>query len=459
MSSRALRRLQEEQEQNEQTLNNEVVGVGSKDEEEEYESEDDHDRRAKRSEAFQFMMGDSDSDSSDEDEDEDEDGSDEGSKSSGGGITEIEDKPSSSSAVHDVTNEEHRKGNGIANVSKNVGKNDKQEEEEEEDLDAILSEFQNDTVNENNANASNNKNVVATKYSVVLNNNDVRDYDIENALRNMLNGTPYSETQTNNANANANANARRNRRSKNNMFARQRDDWGKRPSSFIGGGLGMNLTNLSDEAAAAAAAAAAVDPTKSEGKEPTLDIPWPYNDESIVPTNIQQWYAFDRSSTYTDKINDYSKYIANTGDINTMAMYIADNPFVVEPMFHFANFFFSIGENDRGMELLKRILWVLESATLSSFLRGHENDKVIHLMNGEKEENDVFFSALFRLAQTSCMIGCVPTSLAISRLLLSLDPMRDPCGVLMVLDYYALATMKEKDVQFLIDLVDADAVS
>ena len=44
MSSRALRRLQEEQEQNEQTLNNEVVGVGSKDEEEEYESEDDHDR-------------------------------------------------------------------------------------------------------------------------------------------------------------------------------------------------------------------------------------------------------------------------------------------------------------------------------------------------------------------------------------------------------------------------------
>ena len=453
MSSRALRRLREEQEQNEQTLNNEVVGVGSEDEEEEYESEDDHDRHAKRSEAFQFMMGDSDSDSSDEDD------SDEGSKSSGGGIPEIEDTPSSSSsAVHDVTNEEgeHRKGNEIANVSKNVGTNDKQEEEEEEDLDAILSEFQNDTVNENNANASNNKNVVATKYSVVQYNNDVRDYDIENALRNMLNGTPHSETQTNNANANA----RRNRRSKNNMFARQRDDWGKRPSSFIGGGLGMNLTNLSDEAVAAAVAVAvAVDPTKSEGKEPTLDIPWPYNDESIVPTDIQQWYTFDRSSTYTDKINDYSKYIANTGDINTMAMYIADNPFVVEPMFHFAMFFFSIGENDRGMDLLKRILWVLESATLSSFLRGHENDKVIHLMNGDKEENDVFFSTLFRLAQTSCMIGCVPTSLAISRLVLSLDPMRDPCGVLMVLDYYALATMKEKDVQFLIDLVDADAVS
>ena len=64
------------------------------------------------------------------------------------------------------------------------------------------------------------------------------------------------------------------------------------------------------------------------------------------------------------------------------------------------------------------------------------------LMDQGKEENAGFFSALFRLMRTSCMVGCVATSLAVSRYILSLDPLRDPMGVLLTLDYFALGSMK-----------------
>jgi hypothetical protein len=416
MSARALRRLREEE--------NDAI-LHSNESEEEYESEDDH--QAKRSQAFQFMMDDSsdeDSSSSSEDDNDNEDNEDEDDEQDGN-------------------------DDGKEDVKKT---NEDENRDEEEDLDAILSEFQNETNDPNDSTTNNNTNndiLTTTKHSIVLYNNDARDYDIENSLRNMINGTTHSE-KSNNSNANS---TKRNRRSKTNLFARQRDTWGKKPSSYIGGGLGMQMKWLKDEPSGD------VDgDVDGDGDASPSDVPWPYNDESIMPRNIQQWYTFDRSSTYSDRINDYNKFISNTGDINTLAMYIADNPFVVEPMFHFAMFFFSIGENDRGMELLKRILWVMESAAFSSFLHGHENDKTVHLMDREKEENGVFFSALFRLAQTSCMVGCTTTSLAISRFLLSLNPMLDPCGILMVLDYYALATMMQRDVQFLIDLVDADVV-
>lgn len=53
------------------------------------------------------------------------------------------------------------------------------------------------------------------------------------------------------------------------------------------------------------------------------------------------------------------------------------------------------------------------------------------------------------------MVGCIPTSFVVARLLLSLDPLRDPMGVLLVLDYYSLACGNE---QFLIHLVDSDAL-
>ena len=45
---------------------------------------------------------------------------------------------------------------------------------------------------------------------------------------------------------------------------------------------------------------------------------------------------------------------------------------------------------------------------------------------------------------------------AVGRLLLSLDPLRDPSGILLSLDYYALASRRENDLDFVIELVRSE---
>ena len=122
------------------------------------------------------------------------------------------------------------------------------------------------------------------------------------------------------------------------------------------------------------------------------------------------------------------------------------------------------------MDLLKRVLWIYECAAPASFMPGggrlqkQENNSTNNshsspiLMDQSKEENDGFFSALFRLMRTSCMVGCVATSLAVGRYILSLDPLRDPMGLLLTLDYFALNTVKEENARFLVDLVESGTV-
>lgn len=424
MSSRVLRRLREESNLNKKDALAEVKEQSDSDD---YESEEE--QHAQRNQtAFHLMMDDDDSDSSSsDDEGEEEDGE--------------ENKNEIENSNDLVPNQPLKKNNNDVPSSAD-------QDEEEEDIDAILSEFKEQSIEQSLDDIGNQTNRSSdAKYAVILYNNDSRDYNLDSTMRNMLHGTTDTEQRQ--------GQGKRRAKQNQSLFARQRDSWGKRPSSYIGGGLGMDSFDrkVDDKKVN-------VDPLASMCS--TNDIPWPYSGDNddfrTVPFDMQQWYTFQRSNTYSNTVKEYQNHIANTGDINTMAMYIADNPFVVEPMFHFAMFFFSIGENEKGMDLLKRILWVMECASYGSFLYGHERCDKVHLMDYYREENHVFFLTLFRLAQTSCMVGCVVTSLAVGRFLLSLDPMRDPTGTLMVLDYYALATMREKDVLLLLQLVDSNVI-
>jgi len=469
MSSRVLRRLREEQEREklaalELELEHGLDGV-----EEENMSEEEEEVRVKPS-SFAYMMDDDDSDS-----DSDSDSEDNASSDDDG----------------DDDNENDDMEEKIEDT-----------EEEEEDFDAILSEFKDLSQDANgngdpfdeygNGNATGSTSTGTgtcsalgmAKHILLLQNNDTRDYDLDYAIRNMLHGTTATTTTTTTSAA-ANKNKGPSRRSKKNLFAQHRDSWGKKPTSLIGGGIGMKTIDIDIDmemkeecedgvAAAYTATTTATTTTTATSSSTTNGIPWPYtDDETLCPNHPQQsiqWYTFERSNTYTSMMNDYNTYIANSGDINALAMFVADNPFIVEPMFHLAMFFFSMGENERGIELIKRILWVLEHASLSTLMYPQDykykskntntgaGAMTMNLMQEGRKENEVFFAALFRLVQTSCMIGCVATSLATSRFLLSLDPWLDPMGVLLVMDYYALATRREDDIEFLIDLVESDVI-
>ena len=71
-----------------------------------------------------------------------------------------------------------------------------------------------------------------------------------------------------------------------------------------------------------------------------------------------------------------------------------------------------------------------------------------------KEESDRSFRQLSGLFSHDFLI--IYTFSAVGRFLLSLDPANDPCGILLSLDYYALASRREKDLDFVIELVRSD---
>jgi hypothetical protein len=77
-------------------------------------------------------------------------------------------------------------------------------------------------------------------------------------------------------------------------------------------------------------------------------------------------------------------------------------------------------------------------------------------MDATCPENAPFFLELFTLMQVASMMGCFPTSLAISQLLLALDPHRDYMGMLCCfLDFFSLAANSE---DFIVELVESKLV-
>lgn len=57
------------------------------------------------------------------------------------------------------------------------------------------------------------------------------------------------------------------------------------------------------------------------------------------------------------------------------------------------------------------------------------------------------------------LYSCIRTALAVSRYVLALDPLRDPMGVLLLMDYFALLSQSSKCDRFVVALVESNKVS
>jgi len=169
---------------------------------------------------------------------------------------------------------------------------------------------------------------------------------------------------------------------------------------------------------------------------------------------------FIYSDTYRSALSTFDTTIVNSGDVNALAMFVADNPYCVEAVLQLSMVLFHTPNNmERGTSLLRRAMFVYESAFLGSFLKQQQqddNEMDCFEMDISLDENTTFFTSLFRLMQIACMMGCMDSCCAFARIILSFDANVDPMGVLLVLDYYALATMNIDNTQFIIDLVESD---
>ena len=92
-------------------------------------------------------------------------------------------------------------------------------------------------------------------------------------------------------------------------FGKPRDDW-SRPPSFVGGGMGMEV--LSDDVA----------------------VPQPY--AILQDYQNAQWHQFIQSDTYATMEAEFER-VANIGDVNMLAMFVAQNPFCASALLQVCN--------------------------------------------------------------------------------------------------------------------------
>ena len=331
-------------------------------------------------------------------------------------------------------------------------KNMAPEEAEEEDLDAILSSFH----NESDAPLPQSAPVTPSLRSLLLapsRGYDIQALDLDYAVRSLLGGVGNAanieEEDINDQRRGGRGRGGGGRKrvaAKKYLFGRPKESWGK-PPSYVGGGLGCKELNEEER-------------TKERH---SWSIPWPYclglTDESeetdantdnktspaIIPKQ-QKWYTLTMSDTYQEQNYAYQQLLRSRNnrsptleDPNALAMFVADHPHFADTLLQLSMVLYHVNDRSKGNDLLRRTMYLYESALPGSILPNTNDSTGEVLMDIDRQPNSGMFATLFRIMQTSGMTGCFPNALMVGRFLLSLDPLRDPMGVLLILDYYALA--------------------
>ncbi|CAM9122097.1 unnamed protein product [Choristocarpus tenellus] len=194
-----------------------------------------------------------------------------------------------------------------------------------------------------------------------------------------------------------------------------KEDWPK-PPSFVGGGIGM-----------------------SRVMAPANLPPW-----QMKAHDGAEWFCFKHSTSY-EQLQVRFREIQQMHDPNNLAIFASQNPYHAEALLQLGMVFAHTGQMDRASEFVGRSLFALESAFAEHF---RPNEGACRL-DASIPANKPYLAALFRHMQMAGMVGCPHTALEVGRLLLSLDPLGDPMGCLLALDYFALAT---KQGEFLVSL-------
>jgi hypothetical protein len=352
-----------------------------------------------------------------------------------------DDDTSSSPFKDDHHNEGTVKVSLAADKPTSSANNDSTTTKVEDDLDALLQEYKLQDKSDDIHTDKRISSSTSDYYSIITVGMDARDLDIDYVMRTSLMGitiTTGSDATT--TSSKSRLSRRGNRQTF--LFGPPKDGW-PRPPHYVGGGMGM----------------VSYDDWNQDPSNTSLSMPWPYsnlkeNDQRCPPTS--QWFKFSFSDSYRRDLYDYET-IQESGDAHALAMFVAHHPFIVPALLQLSDVLYQTRQHQEGLSLLKRGLWVLECASLNSFIKVDNGRK--GFLSYELQENQPFFDAVYRLMRVSYVGGLAPTALAASRLLLSLDPLLDPRNVLLCMDYFALACNTESCHQWLVKFVESNRVS
>jgi hypothetical protein len=248
-----------------------------------------------------------------------------------------------------------------------LAESETEDADQTEDLDTLLEEFKVQDKDTDDVQAR--EEDKSSWFDVVTSRIETRDLDIDYVMRTSLLGS------------NEDSAARSNRRGRQtSVFGPPQNGW-PRPPHYVGGGIGM--ASYDNE---------------------SRPLPWPYSDmkegDDRCP-GLDRWFKFMYSDSYERDSEAYER-IKASGDPNALALFIADHPFVVEPLLQLSSVLYQTNQSQEGLSLLKRALWVYECASLNSFLKVEGR---VAFMDYDQSENGLFFAALFKLIRVSHVAG------------------------------------------------------
>ena len=301
---------------------------------------------------------------------------------------------------------------------------------EKEDIDALVSEFQekdlmeeagdfdddddDDDDDDTTKKLSSTNPTNATLLDIIVTNIDIRDFDYQYTMRTSIlqwnhdNEPPQSRGAGGTLNTGG--------RPHYHLFGPPMDGW-IRPPRYVGGGMGM--FSYDDRHINGSSTSRRGRGGDDDDNDASIVPPWPYHhphdpDVSSAsfswPTirfNPKRWCTFQRADQAKRDVQDYFSIQQNNGDINMLIMFIAHHPYVPEALLQLSNVLYQTNHTAEGYAMLRRCLYVFETSFHINFINHiivlQERTYLMDMYH--RNENRIFFQALFRYIQISHIAG------------------------------------------------------
>lgn len=166
--------------------------------------------------------------------------------------------------------------------------------------------------------------------------------------------------------------------------------------------------------------------------------------ESVETKDGITYYAFRHSEQYQDTQLEFLNAIA-THNPEALLFLTRRHPYHVDSLLQLSEIAKQSGDWTAAGDFIERALYACERALHPQFSLSTGTARLSY----KRSENRSFFLAIFRQIQFLTRRGCWKTASEFNKLLFSLDPVSDPLGALLSLDYHALSA---KDYEYVIKM-------
>lgn len=156
------------------------------------------------------------------------------------------------------------------------------------------------------------------------------------------------------------------------------------------------------------------------------------------------YYAFRHSEQYQDTQLEFLSAIA-THNPEALLFLVRRHPYHVDSLLQLSEIAKHSGDWTAAGDFIERALYACERALHPQFSLSTGTARLSY----NRSENRSFFLAVFRHIQFLTRRGCWKTAFEFNKLLFSLDPVNDPLGALLSLDFHALSA---KDYEYVVKM-------